>query len=246
MGSTWIRIRKTLLSTRESKQTVLSASCWYLAMIIVQAWLWRRHISLKCWLTFNGLHRLIYQNKELFHDHCYGNFQVLHTILFYCSNGVRLSSLVTETTVWPTETGVIKISKGNRRTQRKPTPVPLWPPQILHDLTRARTWADTVGSRRLTAWAMTRSFTLYQWVTSHYSCICSRLQSHIKWTSWIVSQLLSRNLLYIKSGTFLQEQSRSHTTATTAQYMWLRKQQPNSHKTRTKPIKSCARPKNLH
>jgi hypothetical protein len=34
--------------------------------------------------------------------------------------------------------------------------VPLCPPQIPHDLTRARTRAAAVGSRRLTAWAMAR------------------------------------------------------------------------------------------
>jgi hypothetical protein len=38
------------------------------------------------------------------------------------SHGVRLSQLGTAATVWP----------------RKPTPVPLWPPQILHDLTQVR------------------------------------------------------------------------------------------------------------
>jgi hypothetical protein len=38
----------------------------------------------------------------------------------------------------------------------KPTPVPLFPPQIPHDLTCARIWAAAVGSRRLTAWAMAR------------------------------------------------------------------------------------------
>jgi hypothetical protein len=46
--------------------------------------------------------------------------------------------------------------QGNRSTRRKPTPVPLCSPQIPHDLIRARTWAATVGSRRLTAWAMAR------------------------------------------------------------------------------------------
>jgi hypothetical protein len=44
----------------------------------------------------------------------------------------------------------IKIEKGNQSTRRKPTPVPLFPPQIPHDLTWARTLAAAVGSRRLT------------------------------------------------------------------------------------------------
>jgi hypothetical protein len=47
--------------------------------------------------------------------------------------------------------GRIKIGRGNRSTRRKPVPVPLGPPQILHDLTRARTRTATVGSQRLTA-----------------------------------------------------------------------------------------------
>jgi hypothetical protein len=47
--------------------------------------------------------------------------------------------------------GLIKIGKGNRSTRREPTPVPLCPPQIPHDLTRARNRAVAVVSRRLTA-----------------------------------------------------------------------------------------------
>jgi hypothetical protein len=43
------------------------------------------------------------------------------------------------------------IGKGNRSTRRKPSPVPPCPPQIPHDLARARTRADPVGSLLLTA-----------------------------------------------------------------------------------------------
>jgi hypothetical protein len=53
--------------------------------------------------------------------------------------------------------GGMKIGRGNRSTRRKLGPVPLCPPQIPHDLTRAWTRADAVGSQRLTAWAMARS-----------------------------------------------------------------------------------------
>jgi hypothetical protein len=52
--------------------------------------------------------------------------------------------------------GVMRIGRGNRITRRKHTPVPLCPPQIPHDLTRARIRAAAMGSRRLTAWALTR------------------------------------------------------------------------------------------
>jgi hypothetical protein len=47
--------------------------------------------------------------------------------------------------------GGMKIGRGNRSTWRKPAPVPLCPPQIPHDQTRARTRAAAVGSQRLTA-----------------------------------------------------------------------------------------------
>jgi hypothetical protein len=48
------------------------------------------------------------------------------------------------------------IGGGNRSTRTKHSPVQLCPLQIPHDLTRARTRAATVASRRLTAWAMAR------------------------------------------------------------------------------------------
>jgi hypothetical protein len=52
--------------------------------------------------------------------------------------------------------GGMRIRRGNRSARRNPTTVPLWPPQIPHDLTRARFRATAVGSRRLTAWAVAR------------------------------------------------------------------------------------------
>jgi hypothetical protein len=42
-------------------------------------------------------------------------------------------------------------AKGNRSIRRKPVPVSFCTPQILHDLTRARTCFSAMGSRRLTA-----------------------------------------------------------------------------------------------
>jgi hypothetical protein len=38
----------------------------------------------------------------------------------------------------------MKFAREHRSTRRKPVPVPLFPPQIPHDLTRARTWAAAV------------------------------------------------------------------------------------------------------
>jgi hypothetical protein len=42
------------------------------------------------------------------------------------------------------------VGMGNRSTWRKPAPVPLCPPQIPHDLTRARIWDVAMGSQQLT------------------------------------------------------------------------------------------------
>jgi hypothetical protein len=54
--------------------------------------------------------------------------------------------------------GAMKIGRGSRSIRRKPAQPPLCPPQIPHDLTWTRTRAAAVGSRRLTAWAMARSY----------------------------------------------------------------------------------------
>jgi hypothetical protein len=48
----------------------------------------------------------------------------------------------------------MRIGKGKPSTRIKPTPVPLCPPQIPHDLTRARTRTVAVGTWLLTAWAI--------------------------------------------------------------------------------------------
>jgi hypothetical protein len=50
--------------------------------------------------------------------------------------------------------GGMRIGRGNRSTRSKPAPVPIFPPQIPHDLTWDRTWAAAMRSRQLTAWAM--------------------------------------------------------------------------------------------
>jgi hypothetical protein len=68
----------------------------------------------------------------------------------------KLSPLGTSVTNWPIvpasgdcedgEFGGMMIGRGNRSTRRKPTPVPLCPPQIPLDQTRARTRAAVVRS----------------------------------------------------------------------------------------------------
>jgi hypothetical protein len=47
--------------------------------------------------------------------------------------------------------GGMKAVRGHLNAQRKPAPVPLWPPQIPPDLTRAPTRAAAMGSLQLTA-----------------------------------------------------------------------------------------------
>jgi hypothetical protein len=42
--------------------------------------------------------------------------------------------------------GGMRIGRGNQCTERNPTPVPLCPPQMPHDLTWAQTQAAAVGS----------------------------------------------------------------------------------------------------
>jgi hypothetical protein len=44
-----------------------------------------------------------------------------------------------------------ELAGENEVLRKKPVPVPLCPPQIPHDLTRARTRAAAVGSQLLTA-----------------------------------------------------------------------------------------------
>jgi hypothetical protein len=72
---------------------------------------------------------------------------------------VRLSPLGTSATDWPIvpapddddddecgAVGGMRTGRGNRITRRKPAPVPLFQPQIPHDLTWARTRAAAEGS----------------------------------------------------------------------------------------------------
>jgi hypothetical protein len=57
---------------------------------------------------------------------------------------------------WTGTVGTMRITRGNRSTRRNPSPVSVFSPPIPQDLARALTRVAAVGSRRLTAWAMTR------------------------------------------------------------------------------------------
>jgi hypothetical protein len=80
-----------------------------------------------------------------------------------------------------------ELCRGNRSTRRKPAPVPLWPPQIPHDLTWARTRAAAVGNRRLTARAMARP------VGTAYHDVCPKLICNSVWGWRRLEYRFSRN-----------------------------------------------------
>jgi hypothetical protein len=98
-------------------------------------------------------------------------------IIFIILSGVRLSQLRTATTtgllyqpqmIDDGDCGAIcgmKITRGNRSTRRKSSPASLYPPQIPHDQTRARTRVAEVGSQRLTAWVIARPFVPFMFFT---------------------------------------------------------------------------------
>jgi hypothetical protein len=74
---------------------------------------------------------------------------LLTSLLAYCTSpGWWTMVSVEQSLEW--------LDRGNGSTRRKPALVPLCPPQIPDDLTRARIRAAAVGSRRLTAWAKAR------------------------------------------------------------------------------------------
>jgi hypothetical protein len=78
--------------------------------------------------------------------------------LVYLSGWSRTESTVTEATYWLfyqpwlvdgddcTAVGGMNVGRGNRSTRRKPDPISLCPPQVPHDMTRARTCDAAVGS----------------------------------------------------------------------------------------------------
>jgi hypothetical protein len=66
-----------------------------------------------------------------------------------------------------------ELTGETKSTRRKPTPVPLCPPQIPHDVTRARTRVAAVESRRLTAWAMARPVHRVSALTTCISVVCA-------------------------------------------------------------------------
>jgi hypothetical protein len=81
---------------------------------------------------------------------------------------------------------------GMRIGRKKPAPVSLCPPQIPHDRTWARTWATTVESQWLTAWAMAQP-TSYV----HVSLTIAKVHLSIFSTLSLPNGMLQKNWLAI-------------------------------------------------
>jgi hypothetical protein len=94
--------------------------------------------------------------------------------------------------------GRISNGRGNRSTRRKPVPAPLLPSQIPHDLTRARTRAAVVGSRRLTAWATARPVTVCKNHKFLVGSFCPTSNTHAGGSALFCYRRLL-NLQYIRS-----------------------------------------------
>jgi hypothetical protein len=85
--------------------------------------------------------------------------------------------------------GGIRIGRGNRSTRRKPTPVPLFPPQIPHYLTWDRTRVAAVGSQRLTASVMANTLfiisSLFLAIRAHLRSIRDRHHRQLGRALWL-------------------------------------------------------------
>jgi hypothetical protein len=92
------------------------------------------------------------------------------------------------------EFGGMMTGRGNRRTRRKPAPMPLCPPQIPH-AARSRTRAAAVGIQRLTTWATARpSHPLhFSYMSRDYGCVTKITGS--AFDDWIYWQLFLQLLL---------------------------------------------------
>jgi hypothetical protein len=105
----------------------------------------------------------------VFWQHCYpfyaicGKIELSYDGLYYRRVGTRLC-LCNWASKLPYVQRSSRTDNGITELWRKPFPVPLCQPQILHG--RERSWASKVRSHRLTAWAGTA-------FTSAVACVCS-------------------------------------------------------------------------
>jgi hypothetical protein len=124
----------------------MTALYWFLAWFVLRPLTCKPCVPPKCRLYFTGLHSVLSQKVNFF--------------------------VITDLRTWdPTDLlyqpwmiddgdcgalGRMKIGRVNRSTGRKSALAPPCPQQIPRDLTRARIWAASVGSRQLTTSAMAR------------------------------------------------------------------------------------------
>jgi hypothetical protein len=102
--------------------------------------------------------------------------------------------------------GGMRIGSRNRSTWRKPAPVPPCPPQIPHDLTRPRTRAAAVVSRRLIASAIARPQLEMVWTYIRKvlgSNLSRHTSYHISGFSWTSSDLSDHDRFYPHCFTFI-------------------------------------------
>jgi hypothetical protein len=57
-------------SDPSSGSSLLPASNWFLACLILPFWRWRRHVPPKFWFTFSGLYDVVSQKIELLIQYC--------------------------------------------------------------------------------------------------------------------------------------------------------------------------------
>jgi hypothetical protein len=84
--------------------------------------------------------------------------------------------------------GGMKIGRRNWSTRRTPAPVPLYPAQIPHDLSRFGTRAAAVGSRRLIAWAMAIYDTKSRNKTRHEMSAVLEVRAHLIWSRGLLEK----------------------------------------------------------
>jgi hypothetical protein len=128
---------ETSVLTRATRRNIPDDAILHSKCLLVQhsCWSWRWNYSF-LFIYWTGV-----EPSPLLFGH----------VLVYCSSRRCCITMIVEQTVeWI-------IGRGDRCNKKNPVLVPLFPPQISHDLTRARARAAEVGSGRLTTWATARS-----------------------------------------------------------------------------------------
>jgi hypothetical protein len=62
----WCVVWKMATTSQIAWLCLLRPSCWFLGLLILRPWRWRRHFPAKYLLTFNGLHSVIFPKIEFY------------------------------------------------------------------------------------------------------------------------------------------------------------------------------------